>query len=202
MRPPKLIAVTQRVEVVTSYAERRDCLDQRWVSFLQACGFALIPIPNSGAAISEWLDLIKPRGLVLSGGNDLVALGGDAPERDATESAVVQWALSTDVPLVGVCRGMQFLAHRSGCQLERRNGHVARRHSVRGKGTAKEVNSYHSWCITAASEEWNVVATCEDETIEAFQHRSLPHAGVMWHPEREAQFQPSDLQFFQSHFKG
>jgi hypothetical protein len=31
-------------------------------------------------------------GLVLTGGNDLAVLGGDAPERDAVENALLDWA--------------------------------------------------------------------------------------------------------------
>jgi hypothetical protein len=30
----KSVAVTQRVEVVPTYGERRDCLDQAWAKFL------------------------------------------------------------------------------------------------------------------------------------------------------------------------
>jgi gamma-glutamyl-gamma-aminobutyrate hydrolase PuuD len=201
MTQTKLIGVTQRVDVVASYNERRDCLDQRWVSFLQACGLTLVPIPNSGAAIAEWLSVIKPFGLVLSGGNDLAALGGDAPERDATENALIDWARLTKVPVVGVCRGMQLLAHRSGCSLERRDGHVAKRHIVHGQTGSKEVNSYHSWCVNTLSGDWTATAKCEDGTVESFRHQSLPHVGVMWHPEREASFHAEDIEFFRNQFR-
>ena len=47
--------------------------------------------------------------MVLTGGNDLAALGGDAPERDATENALLDAAESRRLPVIGVCRGMQVI---------------------------------------------------------------------------------------------
>jgi gamma-glutamyl-gamma-aminobutyrate hydrolase PuuD len=38
----KTVAVTQRVSVVPSYGERRDCLDQAWTKFLAACGLSAV----------------------------------------------------------------------------------------------------------------------------------------------------------------
>ena len=56
-------------------------------------------------------------GLVLTGGNDLAALGGDAPERDATENAVLDVAESRGLPVLGVCRGMQVVQQRCAIPL-------------------------------------------------------------------------------------
>ena len=45
----KMLAITQRVGV-DARGERRDCLDQNWTGFLNACGFVPIPVPNAAAA--------------------------------------------------------------------------------------------------------------------------------------------------------
>ena len=88
----KAVAITQRVSVVPAYGERRDCLDQAWTRFLSACGLLPVLLPNvteAALALCEGADI---GGLVLTGGNDLAELGGDAPERDAVENAVLNLA--------------------------------------------------------------------------------------------------------------
>jgi gamma-glutamyl-gamma-aminobutyrate hydrolase PuuD len=196
----KLIAVSQRVDSTNTHGERRDALDQQWGPFLKACGYTVAPVPNIGADISAWLNGIAPAGIVLSGGNDLAALGGDAPERDATEDALIAWATQRRVPLIGVCRGMQLLAHRTGCVIERVSGHVATEHPITGAFGPRTVNSYHSWGVTKVSDQWHTLATAPDNTIEAFRHVAHAHMGVMWHPERGAAPRAEDIQIFQQHF--
>lgn len=40
------IAVTQRVEWIEGYGERRDCLDQQWSVLLESLGIDVVPVPN------------------------------------------------------------------------------------------------------------------------------------------------------------
>jgi gamma-glutamyl-gamma-aminobutyrate hydrolase PuuD len=194
-----LIGITQRVDMANPHRERRDVLDQRWISFLGNCGYALAPIPNEPGAVLEWLERIRPQGIILSGGNDLANLGGDAPERDETEAATLEWAVRSHIPVLGICRGMQFLLHRSGAKLQKRTGHVAVRHEIDGT-IGRDVNSFHSWCVTEVPAEWQVLGRCDDGSIEAVQHLSLPHAAIMWHPERESPFRQEDIHWIKSHF--
>ena len=42
----KRIGITQRVEVIEAYGERRDCLDQRWQEVASALNCMLLPLPN------------------------------------------------------------------------------------------------------------------------------------------------------------
>jgi hypothetical protein len=73
----RTVAVTQRVAVDPPHGTRRDCLDQVWVKFLLACGLLPIPVPNSvDAALTIGG---QASGILLTGGNDLAAYGGDAP---------------------------------------------------------------------------------------------------------------------------
>ena len=43
----KIVVFTQRVEVVESYNERRDCADQRIAEFIVECGYIPLPVPNN-----------------------------------------------------------------------------------------------------------------------------------------------------------
>jgi putative glutamine amidotransferase len=188
----KLIAVSQRVDSYPERQERRDALDQRYATLLAACGCRCLPVPNLGAATTDWLAALPIHGLLLSGGNDLAALGGDAPERDASEAAMLAHARLHDLPLVGICRGMQFLAHALGGTLDRREGHAGTRHAVAGEITAT-VNSFHAWCVHTPPADFDVLARATDGSIEAMRHRSERLLGLMWHPEREHPHATDDL---------
>ena len=143
-----LIAVSQRVEVEARYGERRDCLDQAWVRFLSACRLTPLAVPNAAAVVREICAAVPIRGILLTGGNDLSAYGGDTPERDLTEAALLNIAQEADLPVLGVCRGMQMIQHSFGIGLKRVTGHVAQHQIVSIKGVPAAVNSYHNFGLT------------------------------------------------------
>lgn len=191
MRP---VLVTQRVDVYPDRNERRDALDQKLVAFLAACGCLAIPAPNAPDLAAPLFRLVKPHGVILSGGNDLADLGGNAPERDATEAALVDAAAAGAVPVVGICRGMQFLVHRSGGTLEKIPGHVATRHAL--TLPAREVNSFHNWAVVKCGADWSAVAFAPDGSVEHARCPSLRQTAIMWHPEREREFAAEDIGLF------
>jgi putative glutamine amidotransferase len=190
---PPLVAVTQRVDIHLNRSERRDALDQRWYGFISACGGLALPIPNHSETAVALAEKAQPSAIILTGGNDLADLGGDAPERDASEQALCEWACTRGLPVLGVCRGMQVLAHSLGGTLQRATGHASTRHLVNFDGGRQMVNSFHNWCLHQPPADFAVVARADDGTIEAMQHRSRPIIGVMWHPEREAPFATNDI---------
>ncbi len=197
----KIIAISQRVDVIADRGERRDALDQRWSGFLQACGYQMAPLPNAAGTIPALLDALRPVGIILSGGNDLAELGGDAPERDAAERAMLAWASKGGVPVVGVCRGLQLILHDAGAPLKRVSEHVAKRHRLSWLGCEIDVNSYHNWSTQSVPAGYEATARSDDGNIEALQHTSKPVAGVMWHPERETPFAQHDIDYFRTAFE-
>jgi putative glutamine amidotransferase len=187
------VLVTQRVDVVASRGERRDALDQRMSAFLAAAGAMPVPVPNDPVVALALYRSLPAAGLLLSGGTDLVALGGDAPERDATERALVREAREARRGVLGVCRGMQFLVHEAGGVLARVEGHVASRHGLSGDGPA-EVNSFHAWGVAALPPGWRAQAWAPDRTVEMAATDDGRTVAIMWHPERELCFDAADLQ--------
>ena len=195
----KSVAVTQRVVVDPPHGMRRDCLDQVWTRFLLECGLVPIPVPNSAgaaAAICETVD-----GVVLTGGNDLAAYGGDAPERDETENALLALAERRDLPVLGVCRGMQVIQHRFGARLEKVDGHVARRQCISIDGRRVEVNSFHHFGATEVHPPLLGWAIADDGVIKAVKHQDRHIVGVMWHPERREPFSGDDVALFRRFFQ-
>lgn len=184
----KVVAVSQRVDSHPEREETRDALDQRLIGFLLTAGFIPVPVPN-GFPLDHWLAAVAPHAIVLSGGNDI----GQWPARDRTESELLDHARERQLPVLGICRGMQMLAHEAGGELKPVTGHVRTRHQLSGRIVA-EVNSYHSLALAGCPQGFDVMARSEDGEIEAIRHLQLPWEGWMWHPEREADFATHDLE--------
>lgn len=192
----KVVLFTQRVEVVESYGERRDCADQNIALFIRKCGYTPIPLSNTASEdeLSELITLLKPAGIILTGGNSLVKYGGSAGERDLTDRRLIQEALNRYIPLYGFCRGMQSILEFFHCQLTDVAGHVAIRHLV--TGTVQEVvNSFHNQAVLVKDirEPFIALACTEDGVVEYMKHSQYPIIGTMWHPEREQPFRAEDI---------
>lgn len=190
-----VIAVSQRVDSIPARGETRDALDQRLIRWVLALGASPLPVPNTlGEALSGWLQRFSPVAIVLSGGNDI----GTSQERDRTEAFLIDHAAATGLPLLGICRGMQMLAHHAGGALVRLSGHAGCRHPLRGevagvRGEAIEVNSFHDWGLRDSPPGYRPLATAADGTLEAMRHERHRWEAWMWHPEREADFNAADI---------
>ena len=194
------VGLTMRVESLSEIDERRDCIDQRWYNFLDACNLRPILIPNLESFVAENY-LNKLSGIILTGGNSLSHLGGDASERDVVENELIKYATGKQLPLMGVCRGMQVLQNYYGVSMEKIDCHVGKRHNLSFKGKQINVNSFHIYGATETIDCLEILASCSDGIVEAVQHKELPFIGIMWHPEREKSFSNFDIQLFREHFR-
>ncbi len=191
----KKIIYTQRVEVISSYNERRDCADQRIAEFISACGYLPIPVMNNIELIAKIVDEIKPDGIILVGGNSLVKYGGNAPERDEVDEYLIEIAIKNNIPLYGFCRGMQSILDHFGNSLTKVTGHVAVRHRIIGDEGGLIVNSFHNEaCIKLNNNELVAVMRSDDGVVEMVRHKNLKIMGTMWHPEREEPFNIHDIE--------
>ena len=200
----RIVLFTQRVEVVESYGERRDCADQQIAAFVRACGYLPVAVPNDADTAEELFHAMKQAGLagiLLTGGNSLVPYGGNAPERDEAEERLISLAVENRTPVYGFCRGMQMILHHFGNMLVQVTGHVAVRHAVSGDEEPWEVNSYHNQaCVELTSPELTAVMRTADGVIEKIRHKELPIVATMWHPESEKPFTERDINAVRSLF--
>ncbi|EGQ7834683.1 TPA: gamma-glutamyl-gamma-aminobutyrate hydrolase family protein [Vibrio vulnificus] len=182
----KPILISQRVMLVKSHSETRDSLDQRYVSYFLKMGFIPFIAPNNEKAVTEMMKVIDFHALVLTGGNDLIEFGGNAPERDQLEKMLLFSFSKENKPILGICRGMQLIA----CciakpQMKLSQDHVGTTHIVTGWCHSR-VNSYHTWIIpNICTRSFKVLATDLEGNVEAFISKDKPILGIMWHPERE-----------------
>jgi len=191
----KIVAVSMRVDIIESYGEIRDAVDENLFRWLTKAGFLPVPVPNTleeTGALKSWIDVIRPDCFVLSGGNNI----GDFPRRDQTELEIIDYSVVNKKPLLGICRGMQMIAKWAGEETVAVTGHVRTRHQLNSEIESirlpESVNSYHDFAVESCPDGFKVIARSEDGFLEAFKHKSFPIEGWMWHPEREVEFSPVD----------
>lgn len=187
-------------------------LPYAYVRHVEDAGGRAVLVPPFRGDPGEIVDRVDA--LVLSGGPDIDParygvpphpLTADVrPERDEAELGLIAAARARDLPVLGICRGMQLLTVAHGGSLHQHLpdilGHdrhlpatgVYGEHSVRISpgsvvheiiGDAAVVPSYHHQGI-ATPGSLTACGWAEDGSIEAVEapiRRFL--VGVMWHPE-------------------
>lgn len=177
-----------------------------------AGGRAVVVPPTTDGADDPLLGVLD--GLLLAGGADLDPArygqephhetAGLRPKRDAAELALLTSALDADLPVLGVCRGMQLMAVHAGGTLHQHLpevvGHDRHRpgpgvygeHPVRlAEGSAVagilgeqvSVRSYHHQGLADAG-TLTVTGWADDGSPEVVEDPGRRFAiGVLWHPE-------------------
>ena len=205
------IGITQRVHFIKEYGEYRDQLDQKWSDLFSEIGMAQILLPNNSKIIDgETIDSFNLNGVILSGGEFLDEkdkyYNNGQKRRDEFEKKLINYCMTKKLPILGVCRGMQFLNNFFGGKIKKVNDHVAIPHQIKNSSKFSfpdTVNSFHEYGIDEKdlSNNFEILATDLEGNVEAFSDKKNNLMGIMWHPEREAPFNVFDLELIKSFFK-
>ena len=191
--------MTQRVDCIEAIGERRDALSQEWTGLAEVCGFLPLLLPNHLQTVRELLEVRRADGIILTGGNDLVPYGGNAPERDELEQFLIQYSTEEKITLLGVCRGMQIILDQFGTKLQKVEEHIRVDHLL---SNGDQVNSFHSWGAVTCQRPLIPRAWSTDGVLEAVEHQDFPWIhGIMWHPERYHPLREQDIQFIKEVFQ-
>ena len=171
------------------------------------------PVPDKHVIVNtlEHIDA-----LILSGGGDINPLwAGEEPspklhginqERDLPELLIARLAYNRQIPMLGICRGIQTLATAFGGKVAQDISDVATiKHSQDAdrsepthsviidedsslfdiyKSTKVMVNSFHHQAVAEAGDKFRVIAKSPDGIIEAMESSEFKSIlGVQWHPE-------------------
>jgi|LakMenEpi03Aug12_release.lakeMendotaPanAssembly.Ray.scaffolds.fasta_scaffold31032_2 gamma-glutamyl-gamma-aminobutyrate hydrolase PuuD len=188
----KIVLITMRSTDVDG--NLIDSIDRRYYELVtQILGkeSRVFPIPNIGNDVKIYVERMKPDLIILSGGNDLCCVSKpincDAI-RDLTEKTLLQYAVN--IPVLGICRGMQLISTYFGSKLTEVENHVANNHIVKfsseeNNHTSMLTNSFHRWGVNKEDLSKDLMALhTEGASVESFKHQVFPWIGVMWHPER------------------
>ena len=204
------------IGIMGNYGEQTCKIGEGYYKSVVRAGGVPVVIPplSDTDAIINTLEHID--GLLLSGGadyNPLYAgeepqhgLGGINSERDLPELLIAQLAYNRQIPMLGICRGIQTLAMALGGKVAQ---DIAATSSVKHSQDADRqvpthsvsvaaesvlyrlygeqqlfVNSFHHQAVSEPGVRFRVTATAADGTIEAMESAEYKSIiGVQWHPE-------------------
>jgi len=199
----KIIVISQRIEA-SKYKEIRPQLDINFFNFIATSGYLPVPIPyysydkkKSNIYLKKWLNKIKPHGIVLSGGEDI----GINKIRDNAEYFLINFSKKNNIPVLGICRGMQILAKYFGSTLFKVKNHVNKNHLIKSQNKKITVNSFHNLSIKSCPKNFKIKFKAEDGVIEAIYSINYRMEGWMWHPERYKKFKSFDIKSFKRLFR-
>ena len=191
-------------------------------SVLQAGGIPMVLPPyDDAAALCQTLD--KVDGILLSGGGDInplllgeepvPGLHGICPQRDEMELLLVREAYNRQLPILGICRGIQVLVAALGGTLYQdlntqyseaplvkhdqdldrayashtvrlEDGSTLSRLFPEAKKKGLPVNSFHHQAVQSPGPLLHITAKATDGVIEAVESNEFKSIiGVQWHPE-------------------
>ena len=208
---PPLIGITTSSQMLAGSF----CLSRLYVEAVRSAGGIPVLIPGGEPDSSTILSRLD--GLILSGGGDIdpeiyngkshVTIYNVDRERDRSEISLAQLILSTNIPVLGICRGLEVLVVATGGSLiphlpdevgevviHRAHQSSSIEHSVKIAANSRlaeivgatELNvfSWHHQAASIVPQEWNVTAQAADGVIEALEHKHHPWAiALQWHPE-------------------
>ena len=202
-------------------AQRSAVLPHRYVEKIEQAGAVAVVLPPRHDADDELATAVLERldGLVIAGGADVEAARYDAdphphaqrprPDRDEWELALARVSAQRDLPVLGICRGMQVMAVEAGGVLDQHlpevvgheshspsPGEYSSHHATPAEGTRLadllgtdplDVPTYHHQAVRAdslAGTPYRPAAWHADGTLEAMEDpSSFFRLAVQWHPE-------------------
>ena len=205
------------IGITTDLEDKSNLIESAYSKAVEFYGGAPVLIPTvADASTSDFLLSIVSviDGLLIPGSRDMhpkfygesphPAIKPMSPERTETEFSVLRLALERDLPVLGICGGMQFINVFYGGSIHQdikallpdalchEGGEV---HGVTvladtlfgGFVEEKEydIKSYHHQAINKVGEGLRVSALAPDGVVEGFESADGRIMGVQWHPELE-----------------
>ena len=216
------------IGVTMAFDEKFLILNKWYFRAILAAGAYPFAICSESGELEGYTDAIldKVDGLIFSGGGDIHAkyfneeLSPKATrvleERDIFELMLCRKALKKDLPVLGICRGIQLLNVAAGGNIEqhlethpRNESRHETLHNVNIAENTKlfeifktgsiAVNSLHHQAVGRIPEGVIAAAKAEDGVIEAIEMPGKKFTlAVQWHPEALIENYPWQLNIFKS----
>lgn len=192
--------ITQR-EQVDSHGVPIDVLESTYVRYFEQFGVDLFQLSNFTTNLDRILDVNKFDLIVLTGGgsipgrfyweehDDFIQLN-----RDRLEWKLMEYSLKNNIPILAICRGMEYMNVFLGGKITKFNTSlkesrvIGKEHDIiLGDGTKISVNNYHNDGIfkNDLAEGLEVIGLdVENDVVEAIYSQKMKWFGLQWHPER------------------
>jgi carbamoyl-phosphate synthase small subunit len=163
---------------------------------LLACGVNVVRVPYD-YSVDDILEF-EPSSIVITNGP------GD-PKKCTTTIETTKELLDIEIPILGICLGMQILALAAGGDTYKlKFGHRAVNHPCLDLKTGRcyITTQNHGYSVGSSSIDKTPFevrfVNANDRTVEGIQHRNKSIMGVQWHPESSPG--PYDTQFLFDQF--
>lgn len=198
--------------------EGRYMMAEAYVEAVIAAGGLPVILPGSGNIKKAAPYLKAVKGLILAGGGDVDPayfneephpnLGEITPNRDRFEIMLIKSALRMNMPILGICRGIQVLNIACGGSVMQHIPAVVKKPLKHSQAAPRDhathrifidkssilaqilqtnvmrVNSFHHQAVGNPGMGFNISAISNDGVIEAIEHPKYRFVlGVQWHPE-------------------
>lgn len=202
------ILITQKI-FIDKHNQINWSLEDNWFKFFSKKKVNLIPI-NSNINNKKKLLAFKPKGLILSGGNDLynIVKLKENLIRDNHEEEILKLTIKNKIPILAVCRGFQFVVKFFKCKISKTINHVRTTHALKinnkffgSKIKILKVNSYHNYAVSQLPKHFNLIIRYSDNSIEIAKSNKYNILSFMFHPERQNISQKKIDKIVFSHFK-
>ena len=191
--------ITQR-EQIDMHGVEIDMLESNYVRYFENLGFELFPLSNFTLNLDKILKNNQFDLIILTGGGSIQSKfykyghSDFAQEnRDKLEWKLMEYSTKEDIPILAICRGMQYINAYLGGEISKllnlkEDRPIGKDHSIiLSDGTEILVNNYHNDGIYAndLGETFKILGLdIENEVIEAIYSEKMKWLGLQWHPER------------------
>ena len=174
-------------------------LDQRLIKFLNKSFLK----PDIRIIFDDKINLKKFDLLIISGGNDLNRLEKSKRNflRESLDKYIIAKSIKLNIPLLGICYGAQLISSYYGNKIIKQKGHNNKKNQIKfGKSDffnvkTMTIKSFYNFAIKIDKNILEVLATSENNCIEAFKIKKEKIYGIMWHPERDRSFKQLNKKF-------
>lgn len=198
--------------------DERQFVTQTYIKTIESAGGipVIIPCITDSAAYYHYSNLCD--GFLFCGGDDITpwlfgeelvtSCGKTDSQTDMFHLSFMEYLLSTKLPILGICRGMQLLNIALGGTIYqdiKLRGELSINHmQLSGKrsdvshkvvfsknsllynicGNCEFTNTFHHQCIKALGNDLRITGITSDGIVEALESIAHPFVvGVQWHPE-------------------
>lgn len=188
--------ITQR-ESRDNHGTSIDILESRYINYFESLGLELKILSNFHTNIKELLNQSVFDLVILTGGGSVPSIAVHEEKqtnRDFIEKLLVEEANKREIPIIAICRGMQYVNSLFGGKvvyLEELNTprNIKEDHTVlMMNGDTMKVNNFHNHGIKVdhLAKGFEIVAIDnKNNIVEAYYSKSNKILGIQWHPERE-----------------
>ena len=174
--------ITQK-EITNEFGVQCDCIESNYITFFEELNVELIPVSNFQNK------KIKSDFLILTGGGEI---DDSQANRNMTEKELFEKAISNKTPVIGICRGMQYINIILGGKIKKLNNlnikrEIGKEHKIKLYNNTIFVNNYHNNGIYTddLAKGLEIIALDEENGIvEGYISKEPKILGLQWHPER------------------